>query len=127
MQRVLRERWKGGGEEGIGSLRDDGYGRDDGLYLRGERRETKDAEGEFVWVGRIRENQRPELRLVRCEREKQRRLRGWWLLPPLAKATPLALRSESKPIFLKKYFKFFLPLDLGVVKMGSIFLKKVFY
>jgi hypothetical protein len=96
MQRVLRERWEGGGEEGIGSLRDDGYGRDDGLYLRGERRETKDAEGEFVWVGRIREkereremersaiqrlapywvgrireNQRPELRLVRCEREKQ--------------------------------------------------------
>jgi hypothetical protein len=58
MQRVLRERWEGGGEEGIGSLRDDGYGRDDGLYLRGERRETKDAEGEFVWVGRIREKER---------------------------------------------------------------------
>jgi hypothetical protein len=52
MQRVLRERWEGGGEEGIGSL------RDDGLYLRGERRETKDAEGEFVWVGRIREKER---------------------------------------------------------------------
>jgi hypothetical protein len=72
MQRVLRERWEGGGEEGIGSLRDDGYGRDNGLYLRGERREERDK----GCRGGIRLG-RPNSRERERERWRDRRFSAW--------------------------------------------------